>query len=226
MLKLRDIKKIMAESSLSCVNRGPDLSQSKDHLLVYHPKTVDEKTDKDLRRTGTVNDRVLWFGVSESYCFLQIDKLPSPHIHALRLWTIPLYEDRSILLARINRLNRETTFQKITVSEKTTKWRLSEDQGIPAAKGTISIYAPIPENGLTYRDIETITMRLLAVPVEEKLTARKPQRGGKKNSQRTNDDQSVAFDKEGNFKIVTARKRKPKNGGDDGPISKKNLLIK
>jgi hypothetical protein len=193
-MKITDFRKLLANSELACVSRGPDLVASKDHLLIYHPNLVDELTEKDLRKAKTITDRVLWFGAEGRYCFLMYDKEPIPSITVFRIWRISLIEDRVKLLDRINRLNKETTIQKVTLSEKPKRRPGSKDQSI---SGTISVSVPVPANGITLEDVELIIKRLLVVPVEDKIFGRKGR--SRVSSTEGSQDLAVSFDRNRDF---------------------------
>jgi hypothetical protein len=198
-LRLSAIKKLLEGLSLSVVGRGPGMAPSKEHLMVYSSNQVDGATEKDLRSVRVMNDRVLWFGVGGRYFFVSSHQSPRPHISVFRLWGVSLNESRDKLLDRINRLNRETTVQKVTVGDTVTKYPGIKDKTV---HGTISVDILIPKNGLAREDLESAIKSLLVVPVEDKLEAKSRTSTKKRDSSEYSD---VTFDAEGNF----ASSRKP-----------------
>lgn len=164
-MNLAMTRKLLTNSQLVCVSRGVDLSSSRTHLLVYHPRTVDRQTDLDLRTSNTITDRMLWFYISVPHCFLTIKKEPVPWLRAMRPWIIPADSSKKIL-ERINALNMETSLQKIVLSDGLF---FDGKDPTPHHRGWLTLTAPVPEREFTTGDLETIITRLMAVPVEKIL---------------------------------------------------------
>lgn len=164
-MNLAMTRKLMTNSQLECVTRGFDLSLSKTHLLVYHPRTVDPQTDLDLRTSRTMTVRMLSFYLSVPHCFLTIKKEPVVWLRAMRPWIIPSDSSQNIL-ERINALNKEASLQKIVLSDGLF---FDGKNPTPHHRGWLTLTAPVPERGFTTGDLETIITRMMAVPVEKIL---------------------------------------------------------
>jgi hypothetical protein len=161
------IQKLFSESQIACARRGLQFEKSSTHLLIYHPNTVDAETERDLQHSEELTGRMLKFYATVGHCFITLEQRPTPFMCAMRPWIISA-EKCPNALARVNDLNMETTLQKVTLAKG---FYYDLDDPSPKYRGFISVNVPIPENGLTRRDLETITTRLLAVPVEEILEA-------------------------------------------------------
>lgn len=164
-MNLLTIERLLRNSVLECVTRGVDLSPSKTHLLVYHPQTVDRQTDLDLRTSKRITKRLQLFYISVPHCFLAFYRKPVGFLRAMRPWIIPA-DAAPKVLERINALNKETSLQKIVLSDGLF---FDGEDPTPHYRGWVTLTTPVPEMGFTTSDIEIIVTRLMAVPVESIL---------------------------------------------------------